>query len=257
MRYLINDQYYNQESGPILFYAGNEGSVTTFYENSGFMTTTLAQELGAMVVFAEHRYYGTSMPFGDKSFDNENLRYLTIEQVMYDYISLLKQIKSEHTELADRATIAFGGSYGGMLAAWMRMKYPQHIQGAVASSAPILWFKGSIDPNSYTIIAGQSIKKAGGQTCYDSILRGFFDMTNLKLDSSKYSMIDEIFNTCDNSKVTSADDVQGIMDMVSDSLGTMAMVNYPYETNFTANLPAWPISEACKASAAVTPQEKV
>jgi lysosomal Pro-X carboxypeptidase len=44
-----------------------------------------------------------------------------------------------------------------MLAAWMRMKYPNYIQGAIASSAPILWFKGVIDPNSYTKIAGNVI----------------------------------------------------------------------------------------------------
>jgi lysosomal Pro-X carboxypeptidase len=44
-----------------------------------------------------------------------------------------------------------------MLAAWMRMKYPNYIQGAIASSAPILWFRGVIDPNAYTKIAGNVI----------------------------------------------------------------------------------------------------
>jgi lysosomal Pro-X carboxypeptidase len=43
-----------------------------------------------------------------------------------DYNELIKSIKMQYAGhgAQEKAVIAFGGSYGGMLAAWMRMKYP-------------------------------------------------------------------------------------------------------------------------------------
>lgn len=128
LRYIMDDTYFDPVDGCILFYAGNEGDVWTFYDASGFMTTTLAKELKGLVVVGEHRYFGTSMPFGEKSYDNANLVYLTVEQAMMDFNLLVQnvryQIATNYTTNKDFATIVFGGSYGGMLAAWLRMKFP-------------------------------------------------------------------------------------------------------------------------------------
>ena len=43
-----------------------------------------------------------------------------------DYNELIKSIKMQYAShgAKKKAVIAFGGSYGGMLAAWMRMKFP-------------------------------------------------------------------------------------------------------------------------------------
>lgn len=42
---------------------------------------------------------------------------------MLDYVDLIQYLKSSEG-LEDRAVIVVGGSYGGMLATWLRIKYP-------------------------------------------------------------------------------------------------------------------------------------
>jgi lysosomal Pro-X carboxypeptidase len=40
-----------------------------------------------------------------------------------DYVELVKYVKYTYGVM-DKPVIVFGGSYGGMLAAWLRMKFP-------------------------------------------------------------------------------------------------------------------------------------
>ena len=92
------------------------------------------------------------MPFGDLSYsDPNNLRLLTAEQALADYAVLLRWIQTSYGPVdvggsgwcpkGGCPVVAWGGSYGGMLASWFRMKYPHLVAGAIASSAPILQVK--------------------------------------------------------------------------------------------------------------------
>jgi lysosomal Pro-X carboxypeptidase len=106
LRYLTNDSYVRSDRSPILFYAGNEGDIELFAENTGFMWRA-AEELEAEVVFAEHRYYGKSLPFGNESYkDAQHLGYLTSEQALADYADLLQQVLNKDQR---RPVILFGG----------------------------------------------------------------------------------------------------------------------------------------------------
>lgn len=151
------------------------------------MTRTLAERLNATVVFGEHRYYGKSYPFNNKTeaFKSENLKYLSVEQVMMDYITLLEDIRANYfydrnTEFINPRTpiYVFGGSYGGMLASWLRMKYPATFHGAIASSAPILWFEGGkdFDPHAYNRITDQAATNLFGKECVTWYQQGFYDL---------------------------------------------------------------------------------
>lgn len=115
----------------------------------------IAPEFGALLVFAEHRYYGKSLPFGKDSFsDIKHLGYLTSAQAMADYIFLIGHLQNttSRSSRLEHPVVAFGGSYGGMLAAWIRQKYPATILGAIASSAPILQFGDLVPCNIFNNI---------------------------------------------------------------------------------------------------------
>lgn len=137
--------------------------VTCRYLNNTGLMWESAEEFGALLVFAEHRYYGESRPYSGSEL-RHNMQYLTAEQAMADYAELLRELKSElHAE--DSAVIGFGGSYGGMLAAWMRMKYPHVLAGSIASSAPIWAFPGEdppVDPGAFAKIVTRDATPAGG-----------------------------------------------------------------------------------------------
>jgi lysosomal Pro-X carboxypeptidase len=150
-RYLINDTFWGGRTAPIFLYAGNEGDIDLFTNNTGFMWEA-APRFRAMLVFVEHRYYGESMPFGgtrEAAFrDAATKGYLTVTQALADYASFVLSLKANLSAPA-APVLVFGGSYGGMLAAWMRLKYPHVVMGAVASSAPILSFYGIVDPYAF------------------------------------------------------------------------------------------------------------
>ena len=128
---------------PVFFYCGNEGAVEDFYNNSGAIFE-MARNLGAFIVFVEHRFYGRSLPFGSASFTNEALQFLSVEQALADYAEVIYSLPSfigcqgtGRNAAAGRCDVVlWGGSYGGMLAAWHRYKYPHLSVGAIASGAP-------------------------------------------------------------------------------------------------------------------------
>ncbi|EEQ99234.1 prolylcarboxypeptidase, putative, partial [Perkinsus marinus ATCC 50983] len=119
-------------------------------------------DLGAFLVFAEHRYYGKTQVYSDGTPDC--LRYLTIEQALADYSVLIDYIFDKHDLPPSTATIAFGGSYGGMLASAFRYKYPHIVDGAIAASAPIFAI-GGVTPEPSKTAFNEIITRDAGPVC--------------------------------------------------------------------------------------------
>jgi hypothetical protein len=83
IRYLVDDQYMQNSSSPIIFFTGAEASIWDYYNKTGFIQHTLAQKLGAKVVYAEHRFFGESFP------TKKDYKYLKVENALEDYKSLI------------------------------------------------------------------------------------------------------------------------------------------------------------------------
>lgn len=60
------------------------------------------------------------------------------KQALADAAYFIESMKKQHPSLEKVKWIVFGGSYGGSLAAWLRLKYPSLVHGAVASGAALV-----------------------------------------------------------------------------------------------------------------------
>lgn len=243
LRYLYNDSFIDNQSGkhPLFFYTGNEGDIETFAQNTGFMWE-LAKKYRACVVFAEHRYYGKSLPFGNLTFNfTQNYGSLTVEQALEDYALLITGLQDKFKY---SPVIAFGGSYGGMLSAWFRMKYPHLVYGALAASAPIWQFDGMTSCDIFSKITTSVFATAYKNRNCSSNIKKSWDLFKqmASTDEGKKKMSSELV-LCDSIK--SDADLDMFFGYLEDVYGSLAMVNYPYSSDFLMPLPAYPVRQFC------------
>jgi len=214
--------------------------------------------LGAALVWAEHRYYGQTQPFGKES--GKHLQYLTMEQALADYAQLIRFLKRTWNS-EESTVVAFGGSYGGMLAAWLRMKYPSAVDGAIAGSAPILAFQGEgngfDNGEAYWQVVTRDATAAAGSAdgCAANVRRSWDEIFAMGKTQSGRSMLANLFKLCGTNPLKTEQDVMRLALMHLNAWDTMAMGNYPYPSNYlvyqqthdpSVLLPAFPVRAACQ-----------
>jgi len=241
MRYLVNDTWWDGNGGPIFFYAGNEGDITLFLQNTGLMFD-IAPEFSALIVFAEHRYYGKSQPYENVSLsDPAKAGYLTSEQALADYADLLTNLRVTLPGAEGSPVIVFGGSYGGMLAAWFRVKYPHVVQGAIASSAPILQFTNITPCEAFSQVVTRTYAKSGPE-CPSVIRKAWDALDRIAADQSGLDWLEDAWQLC---HPVNGSDLQSLREWLSNMYTNYAMIDYPYPANFLSPLPAFPVKVAC------------
>ncbi|CAH8635802.1 unnamed protein product [Heterobilharzia americana] len=245
-RYLYEDKWF-KPNGPIFFYCGNEGEIEGFWNNTGLIFE-LAPSFNAFILFAEHRYYGKSLPF-DKSFQQPYIQYLSINQALADYAYLIEGVKRKFN-ITRSPVIAFGGSYGGMLAAYMRAKYPHIIKGALASSAPVRWVAGKGNFHDFFEAVTKDYHDANPQ-CSERIKNAFTTAVQLSQKPDiGYKQLSEQLRLCH--PITNDFEFYWVLKWARNAFVMMAMLDYPYKASFMASLPAYPVNISCK-NALATP----
>lgn len=120
-----------------------------------------------------------------------------------------------------------------MLSAWFRMKYPNMVAGAIASSAPIWQFVTNCD--AFSNVNTNAFKKAD-PNCADVIYSSWDIINKFAQTSDGLDQLTKIFHLCAPLKNGS-----DLKDWLNNIYGNIAMANYPYPANFLSNLPAWPV----------------
>ncbi|KAL9542452.1 hypothetical protein MBANPS3_008610 [Mucor bainieri] len=200
-RYWVNTDYY-KPNGPVLLTNAGEAAVTdAAYVMFNSTVAQLAQRLGGIFVYMEHRFYGAS---GPSDFEQE-LDKLTAEQALADIAYLIKNIKFSATlkvpPVPETKVIVYGCSYSGNLAAWMKDKYSDIVFASVASSAPV---QAQFDFYQYF----DPIMRYAPQPCINTI-------------RNVISMVDSILFGKDAKQVTALKKLFGAEDLYDDDFASL------------------------------------
>lgn len=138
--------------------------------------------------------------------------------------------------------VSFGGSYGGMLTAWMRIRYPQLVDVAIAASAPLPMMAKTAEPKKKFFEIVTSDFEEANSRCPDIIQNGFTELYEVVKNPGYHSSVTKAFKLCKPFDMSQFDHLVG---WARNGLLMMAMVDYPYPANFMGKLPAWPVKAAC------------
>ena len=252
-RYFICSGAQWKPNNTIFFYTGNEANVELYLNHTGLMWEN-ADDFGAILVFAEHRYYGASILFDNNTMDNQNdyIYYANADQALADYAVMIRNLKQEWNS-EDSPVIGFGGSYGGMLASWFRMKYPASMDGCIAASAPILACPGLSPPlitNYAAKIETRDCTSDGhinNDNCHVNYHQGFELIANLSQTAQGRQQLKTGLNLCEAPPSQSA--ALGLRSWIGSAIFIMAEGSYPYSSSYMLNgqgyLPPYPLKIGC------------
>ena len=228
-RYVVNASFWRGNGYPVFVMLGGEGPLSDTELAGHFILDEYAKKLGALMLAVEHRFYGRSIP-GDGTLATENLRLLSADQALADYATFIEGMRRKYG-FADSKVVTFGGSYSGSLSAWMRQKYPNVVDIAYSSSAPVL---AQLDFPEYHQVVTASV----GAVCA-ARLKSAFERIEELMASDRAKLLRD-FEACDAGMSGELDEVT-FLEALSDAVA--GVVQYSGDNNALGR--AWTVERMC------------
>lgn len=157
---------------------------------SNCLAVEMAARQSAYFVYLEHRYYGHSSPVAYLTTDN--LKWLSVDQALIDIHSFIQFIRCELIDDPHARILLIGSQYAGSLAVWYHHLYPDIVSGVLALSSSVL---AKIDHSDFLVSVGDSIRRIGGQGCYDRLDIGIRKAEKL-YDEELYAELRAEYSIC-------------------------------------------------------------
>lgn len=226
-RYFVNDTYWNGSSNsPVFLMIGGEGEASAKWMVAGAWIE-YAKMFGALCFQLEHRFYGKSRPTKDMSV--ENLQFLNSEQALADLANFIVSMNAAYNLQNGNKWVAFGGSYPGSLAAWLRYKYPHLVHASISSSGPLL---ALADFKEYFEVVKESLGTSSND-CVTSVKMANKHLTKLLTDSSGGEILTKKFRLCSPLNTSNRNDTYNLAESLADNFA--GVVQYNKDNRFTVS----------------------
>ncbi|XP_026500280.2 putative serine protease K12H4.7 [Vanessa tameamea] len=218
-RYFVNESFYDfNNPGPVFLMIGGEGPADARWMVKGAWIE-YAKIFKAMCIQLEHRYYGESHPTKDIS--TKNLQYLSSQQALADLAYFINKMNDKYKFNKQVKWVAFGGSYPGSLAAWLRLKYPHLVHASISSSGPLLAKVNFME--YYQVVVNALREKTGGDECVTQLKLAHQQIKSMmKTDPET---VEKEFRVCKPFSKASKDDIKNFYNSIADDFADLVQYN--------------------------------
>ncbi|XP_053137862.1 dipeptidyl peptidase 2 isoform X2 [Hemicordylus capensis] len=244
-RYLISDKFWQKGVGPIFFYTGNEGDIWAFALNSGFILE-LAQQQGALLVFAEHVSVSRPAPQGFAGRTGGRGLVPPLPKVCCTHrcftgaggILLFSSCNPLPEVLREVASVRGSVAAARECRPAERGASPGRLRGAPWRAEEAVWSQRCPRHCFWR----QDFQHCRPQ-CAEAVQEAFRQIKDLYLTGA-YEQISSEMSTCE--KLSAREDVYQLFEFARNAFTMLAMMDYPYKTDFMGHFPANPVKVGCE-----------